>query len=187
MSQSHLRAAVVGGLIAFIWSMFSWMALPWHQQCLNKFTYENDVASAISDNAPVAGMYVLPNMFVYKDGANSEGMQSAAQRMENGPFMFAAVQPTGMGRMTMKPFVVSLIYHFLGAVVVVWMLLQTKGLSFKSKVGFTTLFGLGVGILGVLPDWNWWGFSPAYVATYMVDLVVAWFLAGLGIAKVLKK
>jgi hypothetical protein len=187
MSKTHLRAAIVGGLVVFIWSMFSWMALPWHQKCMNKFTYEDDVASVIRDNAPVPGIYVLPNTFGYKEGENTEHMHKAMKMMEEGPFMFASIQPNGMGKMGMKPFVGSLILQFIGAYFVTWMLMQTKGMSFRAKVGFVTLFGLSVGVLGKLPDWNWWGFSASYVMTAVVDLVIGWFLAGLAIAKVLKK
>jgi hypothetical protein len=187
MPKTHVKAAIVGALIAFIWSMFSWMALPWHQKCINQFTFEDDVASVISDNAPVAGIYVLPNTFGYGSESDSKEMQRAMNRMENGPFMFASIQPNGVGKMTMKPYVIYLILQFIAAYIVTWMLLQTKGLAFKMKVAFVTLFGLSAGILAELPDWNWWGFSFGYIMTNVVDLAIAWFLAGLGIAKVLKK
>jgi predicted small secreted protein len=187
MSRTHLKAAIIGGLIVFIWGMFSWMVFPWHQSCLKKFTNESDVADAIKDNAPVAGVYVLPNTFAYKEGTSEHEMSKGIKMMENGPFMFATVRPHGVGAMSLKPFILSLIIQIIGAFIVTWMVMQTKGLSYKKQVGFITLFGLGVGVLSQLPDWNWWGFSGAYVLTYMADLIISWFLAGLGIAKVLKK
>jgi len=187
MSKTHLKAAIIGGLIVFIWGMFSWMVFPWHQSALHKFTNESDVADVIKDNAPVAGVYVLPNTFSYNEGTSQEEMAKGMQRMEKGPFMFATVRPSGMGKMTMAPFVLGLILQIFGAFIATWMLMQTKGLSFKRRVGFVTLFGVGVAVLGQLPDWNWWGLSGAYVATNMADLIIGWFLAGLGIAKILKK
>ncbi|MBS0603891.1 MAG: hypothetical protein JSS60_02510 [Verrucomicrobia bacterium] len=187
MSRTNLKAAIIGGLIVFIWGMFSWMVFPWHQSTLKKFTDESEVADVIKDNAPVAGVYVLPNTFAYSEKTSHSEMTKGMKMMENGPFMFATVKPNGMGPMTMGPFVFSLILQIVGAFIVTWMLMQTKGLSFKKKVGFVTLFGVSIAILGQLPEWNWWGFSGCYVTTNMADLIVGWFLAGLGIAKVLQK
>ncbi len=187
MSKNHLKCALIGGLIVFIWGLFSWMVFPWHQTCLKKFSNESDVAAVIRDNAPTAGVYVLPNTFSYHDGSTHREMSKGMEMMEKGPFVFASVRPYGIGKMSMGPFLVSLIIQIIGAFIVTWMLMQTKNLPFKKQVGFVTVFGLGVGVLGQLPNWNWWGFSSAYVLANIVDLVVGWFLAGFGIAKVLKK
>ncbi len=187
MSKTHLKCALIGGLIVFIWGLFSWMVFPWHQRCLNKFTNESEVANAISSNTPVSGVYVLPNTFSYHAGTSQHEMEHGMKMMEKGPFVFASVCKRGMGKMTLAPFFISLIIQIIGAFIVTWMLMKTKNLPFRKQVGFVTLFGLGVGILGQLPDWNWWSFSACYALTNIVDLVVGWFLAGFGIAKVLKK
>jgi hypothetical protein len=187
MQKLLLKSALIGGLIVFIWGVFSWMVFPWHQTCLNKFKNESYVAEVIRDHAPVPGMYVLPNTFSYNDGTSQHEMAKGIEMMEKGPFMFAAVRPHGMGNMTAAPFILSLIIQIIGAFIVSWMLLQTKGLDSKQQIGFVTLFGLGVGVLGHLPDWNWWGFSGCYVITSMIDLIVGWFLGGIGIVKVLRK
>lgn len=188
MSKNHLKCALIGGLIVFIWGLFSWMVFPWHQTCLKKFTNESDVANVIIDNAPEAGVYILPNTFTHHEGAISQKeMTRSMDMMEKGPFMFASVRPSGMGKMSMAPFIISLIIQIIGAFIVTWMLMQTKNLPFKKQVAFVTLFGLGVGVLGQLPDWNWWGFSYGFIFGNIVDLVIGWFLAGFGIAKILKK
>lgn len=186
MQKTLLKSALIGGLIAFIWGIFSWMVFPWHQHCLNKFTDESEVASTIKDNAPVCGMYVLPNTFSYNENTSTHEMERGMKMMENGPFMFASIRPYGMGKMSVGPFVLSLIIQIIGAFIVSWMLLHTKNLNHKQQIGFVTLFGLSVGVLGQLPDWNWWGFSGAYVISNMIDLVIAWTLAGIGIVKVLR-
>lgn len=186
MSKTHLKAAIIGGLIVFIWGIFSWMVFPWHQSSLKRFSSESSVASAIRNNAPESGVYILPNTFSYNDSTSSSEMSRGMEMMERGPFVFASVRTNGMGPMTLKPFVFSLVLQIIGAFIVTWMLMQTK-LPFKRQVAFVTLFGVGVAILGQLPDWNWWGFSGCYIATTMLDLVIGWFLAGFAIAKVLKR
>ena len=89
--------------------------------------------------------------------------------------------------MSARPFIVSFLLQFVGAWLAIWMLMQTKGLSYKKKVGFFTVFGLSIALLGEVPAWNWMGFPCGYVLVNMSDLVISWFLAGLAMAKMLKK
>ncbi len=187
MSKNHLKAAILAGLIVFVWSFVSWMVLPWHKQCLHKFTNQSEVARVIQQNAPVAGVYVLPNTMSYHERTSHEEMHRAEMMMEYGPFMFATVLPNGTGKMSIRPFVFSLIIDIIGTFIVIWMLMQTKSIHFWKRVSFVTLFGLGVAVLGQLPEWNWWGFSGGFVLVNMADFVIGWFLAGLAIAKLLRK
>ena len=186
MSNTRLKCALMGGLIVFIWGLFSWMVFPWHQTCMKRFVCEQGVADMIRENAPESGMYILPNTF-YSGDVCPVDMKKSVKMMENGPFMFASIKQEGMGKMTLGSFVLSLILQVIGAFIVTWMLMQTKGLSFYQQIGFFTLFGLSIGLLGSLPDWNWWGFSFCYVAVNVIDLVIGWTLAGFAVAKVLKK
>ena len=176
----------MGGLIVFIWGLFSWMIFPWHQNCMKRFSYESEVGNMIREHASESGMYILPNTF-YSGESCPEDMKKSVKLMENGPFMFAAVKLEGMGKMTIGHFILSLMLQIVGAFIATWMLMQTKGLSFFQQIGFFSLFGLSIGLLGALPDWNWWGFSFCYVLVSIIDLVIGWSLAGFAIVKVLKK
>jgi len=186
MSKLLLKSAVLGGFVVFLWGMFSWMVLPLHQRCFHKFHHETRVASEIKANAPEKGMYVLPYTFDYGEHSSQEEMKKAIHMMDNGPFVFASVVPSGLGHKMGASLVRALIIQIIGAFIVSWMLLKTKSLSFRSRVSFVTLFGLGVGILGYLPSWNWLGFSVGYVLVNMLDLIISWSLAGLVIANILK-
>lgn len=187
MNRNHIKAAVLGGLIVFIWGILSWMVFPWHQHCFKKFSNESRVARAISDNTCEKGVYVLPNTFGYNDSTSQKEMARGEEMMEKGPYMMAVVHPNGMGKMTLAPFALSLVCQIIGALIVTWMLLCGKVMSFRRKVAFVTLFGLAVGILGELPYWIWWGFPLSFAIVGIIDLIIGWFLAGLCIAKVLKK
>ena len=186
MVKSILKNAAVGGLIVFLWTMVSWMVFPWHQYPLKKFANESAVANVISENAPNDGIYILPNTLHYSDKTSKKEISQGMQMLENGPFVFASVRKGGMGKMTPTPFLISLITQFIGALIVCWMLAQTKGLKFKKQVAFVTLFGIGIGIVSQIPNWNWWGFSACYTRVSMLDYIVGWFLAGLAIAKLNK-
>lgn len=185
MSKKKLiKGAIIGGAIVFLWCFVSWMLLPWHAKTFNKFSNEESVADAIKNNAPVSGIYILPNTFLYDSSTSSDEMQNSMTMMQEGPTLFASVRLEGMGQKTIRPLIVSLLIQIIGAGIITWMLLQTKGLKFKQKVLFVTLFGIAIGVLGVLPAWNWWCFSASYTLSICFDMVVGWFLAGLAIAKI---
>ncbi len=186
MQKKLIRGAVIGGVIVFLWCLVSWMVLPWHSMVFNKFTDEGSVANTIRNHAPVSGVYILPNTYTYNASTSASEMEKGISMMQHGPTMFASIQVNGMGEKTARPFIVSLIIQIIGAGIVTWMLLQTKGLNYRQRVWFVTLYGIAIGVLGILPAWNWWALSPSYVASIFFDLIVGWFLAGLALAKICK-
>ncbi len=185
MSKSLLQASLIAGLVVFIWGIFSWMVLPFHKCCMHKFKDECKVASVIRENAPVGGMYVLPNTMGYNENASPAEMRKSMEMMDTGPFMFAAVAPR-MERSMGVAFAISYVTQVLGALIVTFLLSRTRGLKFWDKVKFVMLFGLGAGILGLLPAWNWVAFSAGYVGLGILELVISWFFAGLVLAKMVK-
>jgi len=185
LGKKFIRGAVIGGVIVFLWCLLSWMLFPWHTQMFKKFDDEERVADVIRSNTTQSGIYLLPNTMAYNDSTSDETVQAGLMMMHSGPTVFASVQVNGMSTKSGRPFVVALLLQVVGAAIVSWMVLQTK-LRFKEKVIFVTLFGASVGILGVLPAWNWWGFSPCYTLYLCANLVIGWFLAGLAIAKICK-
>ena len=48
------KAGILGGLILFVWSMISWMVIPWHTKTLHSFTSETAITQSIQANAPQA-------------------------------------------------------------------------------------------------------------------------------------
>lgn len=191
MDNRFLKCALVGGVIIFAWGIISWMLFPWHQQSLKQFKNENAVYNAIKDNAPESGIYILPNMYVYRSGMSQGDLNRQVsvqhQMMEKGPVMFASVSREGVGGMRYIPFVTALLIGIVGAGIITWMLFQTKLTMFRDKVIFVTVAGLLVAILGSLPSWNWWGFSAAYTLGCMADVIIGWFFAGIAISRLSKK
>lgn len=186
MTKKLFLGAFVGGIIAYVWMMISWMVIPWHKDTLKTFTDESGVAQVISQNAPQAGVYVLPNTFSYDQGTPRDQMEKGMKMMENGPYMMAAVRPNGVNFMSPQPYIMAFITQFIGALIVTWMLIQAKGLGYGKKWLLVALYGLAVGILSQIPMWNWWGFSSCYVTVAIIDYVIAWALAGFALAGIVK-
>lgn len=186
-SKRHFLAALCGAVVVFLWSLFSMMVLPWHQNNMNKFNNEHQVAHVIRENATMSGIYILPNTFSYNDSTPQHEVENGIGILERGPFMFASIMQNGVGPMSAWPFVIGFLIDFAGALILTWMILMTTGLSFGRIVTFVMLFGLSIGIISQLPDWNWWGFPFVYVFISMMDILIGWTLAGYAIAYFIRK
>ena len=191
MDKRILKCGLIGGLIVFVWGMLSWIVIPWHNSVLQQFKDEKEVYAVIKDNALESGIYIMPNMYCSRSGMSQSDhhkqIADQKQMLQKGPVMFASVsvgKDLGMG---IKPLVVALLIQMVGAGIITWMVLQTKLTTFKKQVGFITIAGVLVGVLGVLPYWNSWGFPCGYTLLTLADLVVGWFLAGLMMSKLLRK
>ncbi len=171
MCKAVIKGGIVGGIIAFIWYSFSWMFLPWHTTTLGAFKSESAVAQAINVNTPASGMYFMPMM--QKGAATTAGV----------PQVFAAVRLEGATSMVSAT-VTELVIQIITAILVTWLLTKTSGLSYWRRVGFILVFAVAAGIFGNLPYWNWFGFSVNYTLVQLADAIIAWFLAGLAIAKI---
>ncbi len=187
MFKKLIRSAILGGIVVFLWGVVSWMILPWHQASIKQFQNESTVAQVILENAPEEGVYVLPNMFTFDRGEASEMAQQKVEegreRMTRGPVMFAAISPLGVDPNMVGSLFISVIISIVGAGLIAWVVTQIKT-GFWGRVGYVTLLGFLVGFLGLLPSWNWWHFPFGYIAVGIMDLLIAWFLAGLIIAKI---
>jgi hypothetical protein len=183
-----LRGSVGGGIILFLWGALSWTLLPWHTATFEKFVDEEMVAIVLGSNANDSGVYLLPNLHPQDTDATSPEQQSKAeadakQRMKLGPFVFASIKLDGadpeMGAALWQTFAVDLI----AALLATWLLAWTSGLGYWQRVLFVTAIGVTGGIIGHAPNWIWWQFPTGYTAAAMADALLAWFLAGLVIAR----
>lgn len=178
MKKKIMQCALIGGLILFAWGFISWMVLPWHQMNFKKFKDEAQVQNVIRDAAVGSGVYVLPHC--------CNRTEEDHARAHQGPTMFAVVRMEGH-HMSTSHLVISLLTQILGAAVITWMLLQTKIKEYQKRVFFVTTAGFLVGLLGLVPSWNWWGVSTGYTIVLWLDLIIGWFLAGLVLARLCRK
>ena len=78
MMQKIMKCGFLGGFILFIWGAAAWTVLPWQMNQFKNFSDEREVRSAIRDNAPQKGLYMLPSCH----NKNKEEMMEASKRMQ---------------------------------------------------------------------------------------------------------
>ena len=185
MIKQLALGTILGGIILFVWSFIAWTFIPWPGEPLLSFTNDEAIAAAIKANAPRSGNYLLPNEVKRTAGMTDEqykaAQQTAMDKMSRGPVVFTAIRLEPFGSMT-KPLLIKFLTQLVAALLASFLLLQTNGLSYATRVVFVTTLGLIIFVGANIDEWNWWGFSNAYTVMQLGVTLIGWFLAAFAIA-----
>ena len=180
-AMTLIKGALIGGLIFFVWTNISWMAIGWHNSYMSAVPNEDGFAESIRTEIPESGLYFVP----WHDGTSD--WDEVRKKTERGPFALMMITPQGKSMSMVLPMARSLILNCVLATLATWLLLQTSGLLFFRRVLFVASVGLiGSGWL-VFANWNWWGYPDTYLVVNLIDLGIVWSLVGLGLARFVAK
>ena len=177
-----IKGALIGGLVAFIWTNISWMVLPWHMMTISALSNEAPIAESLKSNVTENGLYILP----WTTNTTEEAMVEHNQKMEKGPYAYMVVHPDGFKMNMTKMMLVGLLSNIVIALILTYLLTKTKGLSYIQKVGFVTMAAVAGALVVVVPNLIWWQFPLAYTLVTIVDTAFTWGFAGLAIGKIVK-
>jgi hypothetical protein len=180
MAKKLLLGAIIGGVILFIWGAISNMLLPFATAALQRFNDEEAVKQTIVANAPRSGVYFLPYM---QEGLTEEQQNAAFERAMQGPVLFVSIR-LGQARSFGSLLITQFLIDVLAALLLTALLLSLRPMGYAQRVLFVVGVALVVGISALLPDWNWYNFSPAYTAGEFFGLLIGFALAGLALARI---
>lgn len=173
--KNLIKGTLAGGLIAFVWSIVSWTAIPWHFDVLNAVPNETEVAQTLK-NISNEGVYVIPN-------PHNPNMEEFHKNMTAGPYAYMMVIPNGKTPNMPVMMGTGFVMHLLIALMLTWALTKTSGLGFMGKVSFVVIAVSTGTIYAHVAYLNWWFFPLDYTLIYLVDVIVGWSLAGAAMAK----
>ena len=136
------------------------------------------------------GLYIFPGPGVGKNATRqekNEAMKHVGEKMAANPsgllMYHAPGRPFTLGKWLGTEFGTEL----LAAILVVFLLAQTRVVSFAGRVGFVLVAGILAAITTNVSYWNWYGFPCVYTASYMLIQIVGFFLVGIVAALLLPK
>jgi hypothetical protein len=186
-----LLTGVLGGIVMFIWTSIAHMALPLGEAGIREIPNESAVLSAMQSNiGEQTGLYIFPGPGLRKNATRqekSEAMKHMGEKMAANPsgilMYHAPGRPFALGKRLGIEFGTEL----LEAILVVFLLAQTRIVSFAGRVGFVLVAGILAAITTNVSYWNWYGFPSAYIASYMLIEIVGFFLVGIVAALLLPR
>jgi hypothetical protein len=186
-----LLAGVVGGIAMFVWTSIAHMALPLGEAGINEIPNESAVLNAMqSSMGEKTGLYIFPGLGTGKDATpeqKNEAMKQMQQRIAANPSGILMYHPPGRPFAFGKSLAIEFSTEVLQAILVIWLLAQTRISSFAGQIGFVLVAGVLAAITTNVSYWNWYGFPGVYTANYMLIEIVGFVLIGVTAALVLRK
>src|SRR2546428_1858195 len=178
-----LLAGILGGVVMFIWTSIAHMALPLGEAGLREIPNESAVLGAMQNNiGEQIGLYIFPAPGVGKNATRqekNEAMKHMGEKMATNPsgilMYHAPGRPFTLGKWLGIEFGTEL----LEAILVLFLLAQTRIASFAGRVGFVLAAGILAAIATNVSYWNWYGFPGVYTAGSMFIQIVGFFFWGI--------
>ena len=186
-----LLAGILGGVVMFIWTSIAHMALPLGEAGIREVANESAVLSAMQSNiGDQTGLYIFPGPGVEKNATRqekNEAMKHMAEKMATNPSGILMYHAPGRPFTIGKWLGIEFGTELLEAILVAFLLVQTRIVSFSGRVGFVLVAGILAAITTNVSYWNWYGFPCVYTASYMFIQIVGFLLVGVVAALVLPK
>jgi hypothetical protein len=178
-----LLAGLLGAVAMFAWTAIAHMALPLGEAGVQNTTDDTALLSELKSTVKNKdGLYIYPSMGLPPDATHAQqsaAMEKYTEKLEKNPSGFFIFHPAGSRPMNMGKFLtIEFITELCEAMVAVWLLAQTRIVTFGGRVGFVTAAGIMAAISTNVSYWNWWGFPTIYTASYMFIQFVGFFLVG---------
>ncbi|MGR3973335.1 MAG: hypothetical protein QRY72_02000 [Candidatus Rhabdochlamydia sp.] len=183
INQKILKSGLVGGLILFIWGMFSWIVLPLNRNQYKPFMNEKAVYAKIQENTAESGLYMLP----YMNCQNQKEVEAMQHQMKDGPVIFMAVAKEGASLGMVGSFVIALVMNVAAATIVAWILAYTRLTDMAGVMPLTLAVGFLTGWMSGMPFVIWFHFPLSFALLGLVDSVIGWSLAGWAMTKMMVK
>ena len=179
-----LLAGLLGAVAMFAWTAIAHMALPLGEAGVQNTMDDDALLSAMKSTVKdTDGLYIYPTMGLPPDATHAQqsaAMEKYPEKLEKNPSGFFIYHPAGSRPMNMgKYLTIEFITELVEALLAVWLLSQTRIVTFGGRVGFVLAAGIMAAIATNVSYWNWWGFPTVYTASYIFIQVVGFFLVGL--------
>src|SRR5215831_16577679 len=167
------------------------MVLPLGEAGIGEIPNESTVLGAMQSSiGDKTGLYIFPGLGVGKNPTReekSEAMKQMQQRIAANPSGILMYHPPGRPFAFGKALIIEFGNEMLQAILVIWLLTQTRIGSFAGRVGFVLIAGILAAITTNVSYWNWYGFPGVYTASYILIEIVGFALVGLIAAVMLRK
>jgi hypothetical protein len=191
MAKRVLLAGILGGIAMFAWSSIAHMVLPLGTTGVREIPNEPAVLAAM--NAAIgerSGLYMFPGMGLGDNPSMKDvnaAMPQYEKKLASNPRGILIYHPPGGKAMEPRQLVIEFLIEVIEALLAAWLLSRTQLGSYAARVGFVLVVGIVAAIATNVPYWNWYGFPSNYTIAYMTIEIVAFLVAGLVAATVLRR
>lgn len=173
-----LVAALMGGIVMFIWGAVAHMALGLGNVGMRQPAAEDTVLAALRPGlGEQAGVFILPSVDPAKIGDKTV-MAAYSAKAKTSPYAFMVYMPQGDDLSDMSG---QLPRQWASDTLSALMLAFVMGLaafSFMTRLGIALAASVFAWLSTLVPYWNWYRFPTNFTLAALVEQVIGWLLAG---------
>ena len=177
-----LAAALLGGIVMFIWGAVAHMALGLGDVGMRQPVAEDTVLAALRPGlGEQAGVFLLPSVDPSKMG-DKAAMAAYSAKAKTSPYAFMVYMPQGDDLSDMSG---QLPRQWASDTLSALMLAFVRGLaafSFMTRLSIALAASLFAWLSTMIPYWNWYRFPTNFTLAALVEQVIGWLLAGVVMA-----
>jgi hypothetical protein len=191
MGKRVVLAGLLGGAAMFIWMSLAHVVLPLGEVGVQEIQNEPAVLDAMhAALGHKPGLYVFPGMGLGPDATNQQknaAMRHYDEKLAANPSGLLVYHPPGETGMTARRLMTEFLTELLEAVLLVFLLAQTRIVSFGGRLAFVTIAGVVASLGTNVSYWNWYGFPTNYTAVYILTQIVGFVCVGVVAGAVMRK
>jgi len=173
--KNWIIAALVGGIIIFLWQFFSWTVSGIHEGAQRYHPQQTEIMNALSSHFTEDGMYMLPTS---APGTSSDEMEKQYKEMQGKPFATVTYIKSFKSDMTMQMIRGFLIDVAL-VLLLIYILTRNGTPNMLRIISGSIAVGLFTWIWGPYTNHNWFQMPWPAIKGHLIDAIVAWALVGL--------
>ena len=175
MNARVVVAGVLAGIVVFVWSFVSHMALPVGEMGIAMMPDQEAVLPMLSEHLNENKVYGFP---WYEDQEKMNAAYATSPHgilvfsPPEGPFSFARALAVEAGSNVLAGLLAAFLFAASGAA-------SAAASGWGRRLAFGAALGTFASVAIDVPYWNWYGFPGEYLAGQLLDSVVGWSLAAL--------
>jgi len=177
-----ILGGVAGGVVAFAWGALAHVILPIGDLGIRVLPNEEPLVAAMEDGITEPGFYFFPGFDMKGSDA---AMKAWEAKYRAGPRGVIAYSPYGDKPSSPRRLAAQLAGD-VAAGLVAAVVLSLVGGTFRRRLLAVTLMGCFAWLAISVPFWNWYCFPGDFTAGQAIDGIVAWFLGGLALARIVR-
>jgi hypothetical protein len=172
-------AAIVGGIIVFVWSAVSHIVTPLGSMGISSLP---DAMLPSVGAAPASGMYFFPGMDMSRRPTPAEA-KAYDEKVRTGPSGLLVIRKSNGAAMNAATLGSEFFTNVVAALIAAMLASMMIGGWLKRTIAVALMGAFGI-ISLVMSYGIWFGFPSQYITGEAITEIVGWFLAGMAIAKI---
>jgi hypothetical protein len=177
--QRLTLAALLGGLVMFLWGAVWHMTVPMERQGIDFLSNDEPLVAALRAAPTEAGMYFFPGMPADDSDA---ALEEYTQKYATSPAGLLVYRPVGGEMMPPSMLVVEYVSNVLCALIAALVAAGLPGTT-RRRVLSISAFGVAGWLATGVSHWNWYHFPLDFEVAEGIELVVGWLLVGLVVTR----